>query len=227
MASSKRKSETELLLRQVLGTTPKVSLPKRILGFLARRGPLLLSILGALAALAALFGAYFYAIPEIDANNSEPSSVLPFIVKNRSRLFDMTNVKLSCGIELAAYEAGDGKWVAVPAPALFGPTKSVPVLHRHGGTIDYPCNASDYVYRRNIWGDLCFGTKSTCGKATYKFKTSYMCVWVRVDYHIFSGWLPRHVNSPVFSWNGRKWTKGSVARERFKEPMCGTVSDFN
>lgn len=227
MASGKGESETERFLRRVLGTTPKVSLPKRILGFLARRKPILLGIAGAMVALLALFGVYVYAIPDIDANNSEPSLILPFVVKNGSRLFDMTNVELSCGIDSAAYEAGDGKWLAVPAPALFGPTKSVEVLHRHGGTTNYPCDASDYVYRRNIWGDLCFGTKSTCGEANYKFKTSHMCVWIKVDYDILSGWLPRHVNSAVFSWNGREWIKGPIAAERPKEPMCGIISGFD
>jgi hypothetical protein len=192
---------------------------------LVRPWAIFVEITGVLVALVVFFEVYFQTTPEVNANNSEPYSLLPFIIKNGSTFFDMTDVKLSCGIESAAYDIGNGVWVGTGMASLFGPNETVPVIHRHGGIASYPCKASDYLHR-NIWGDLCVGLATACPDATATFKTSYMCVWIQVDYATFFGWWSRHANSEIFSWNGREWIKGPMAADRSKEFMCGIVSDF-
>jgi hypothetical protein len=223
--SANKPSETERLLQRILAKTPTPSQTRRITGFLARPWAIFVEITGVLVALVVFFEVYLQTIPEIDANNSEPSSILPFSIKNESNFFDMTEVHLSCGIDSAAYEIGNGKWTGMPGPTLFGPTQTVPVIRRHGGIVAYPCKASDYIHR-NIWDDLCIGMKSACQNAIGSFKTSYMCVWIKVDYRTLFGWWPRVASSEIFSWNGREWIKGQIAASRSKDFMCGIVSDF-
>jgi hypothetical protein len=160
--SANKPSETEQLLQRILAKTPTPSRTRRIMGFLARPWAIFVEITGMLAALVVFFEVYLQTIAEIEANNSEPSSILPFSIQNESNFFDMTEVHLSCGIDSAAYEIGNGKWMGMPGPALFGPTQTVPVIRRHGGIVAYPCKASDYIHR-NIWDDLCrvCGTSAT------------------------------------------------------------------
>jgi len=68
-------SQTERLLRRLLTTMPTPSLTRRIVGFLARPWSIFVEITGVLAVLIVFFEVCLQTIPEIDANNSELSSV--------------------------------------------------------------------------------------------------------------------------------------------------------
>ncbi len=70
------------------------------------------------------------------------------------------------------------------------------------------------------------GMQAACANTREGFKTSYMCVWIVVDYRTFFGWWPRRAVSDVFAWNGKQWRKGLIAADKSAEDICGTVSDF-
>ena len=212
----------EPLLRQVQAKQPPPSRWRKILKTLVRPWALFAEIVSVAAALLVFFEVYIQTIPVIDVSGQ--SSVGPFVIKNESNFFDMTDNGFSCGIAFVSYDIGNGKWVGFGG-TIFGPTQSAPMIHRHGGVIDYRCRASDYLHK-NIWGDLCIGMPSACPDAKQSFKTSYMCVWVAVAYRTFFGWWPRHINSEIFAWNGKRWRKGLVAGQRTAEDICGIVSDF-
>jgi hypothetical protein len=95
---------------------------RKILRFLGRPWSIFVEVVSTIAALLVFFEVYIQTIPAIDF--SDPSSVGPFVVKNESNFFDMTDNSFSCGIDFVSYETGNGKWIGFGG-AIFGPTESL------------------------------------------------------------------------------------------------------
>jgi hypothetical protein len=114
-----------------------------------RRLPWWADVLGVLAALFVLWEIYVDTRPIVTAHPSsvQSSDPLPFIVKNPSIIFDMTNVVLTCQL------LGD-VWGGVPVPPHTWVTGSITTnltgrilskergltISRFGGLINFPCS---------------------------------------------------------------------------------------
>ncbi len=154
---------------------------------------------------------YERTIPEIHAVDADPgtSFVFPFIVKNRSIMFNMTNVTLSCGIELATFEDSDKKIYGVGG----GIANSDVVLKEiDDDPVNYPCNAEG-ILRAQADGRLRLGGLLTQpGVVHSQLKVNNMCVWIGVKYET-SG-IRRTYISPMFEWivtpTGHKWLEGPL-----------------
>jgi hypothetical protein len=154
---------------------------------------------------------YERTTPEIHAVDSDPATsfVLPFFIKNRSVRFDMTNVTLSCGIELATFEDFDKKLYGVGQAIA---NSDVTLRKIDEVPVNYPCNAEG-ILRAQVDGRLRLGGLLTQpGVVHSQLKVKNMCVWIGVKYETFG--IRRSYISPMFEWivtpTGHKWLEGPL-----------------
>ena len=86
---------------------------------------------------------YQNTFPEVTARNSETDStfLLPFILQNKSTVFDMKNVELTCGI--GTFILGNGKQTIVTVAGFTSSQLSAVIPAGHPA--DFPCDASKLV----------------------------------------------------------------------------------
>ncbi len=174
------------------------SLPPKRASLFSRTLNLVLTVSGVVGLI--IFGDWTYedyerTIPEINAVDADPATsfVLPFIVTNQSKLLNMTNVTLSCGIDLVTFEDADKKIYGVQGAIA---NSDVVLKEIDDVPVNYPCNAEG-ILRAQTDGSLRLGGLLTQpGVVHSQLKVKNMCIWIGVKYKTF--WIGRTYISPMF-----------------------------
>jgi hypothetical protein len=167
--------------------------------------------------------------PEVHPHDSDSASpyILPFIVKNRSSIFDMKDVYLTCAADLVIYEDAVGHRV-VSSGFMVGQDSYLEVIRGDDSPKNYPCDTTA-VMHANPNGSLSMGNLMTSPNVVQsELKVVTMCVSIRVKYK--TGFIPRTYMSPVFQWvktpEGSQWLEGQVIGEKNSiSGICNEVSE--
>ena len=187
-----------------------------------------ITLFGLVAGVVGIWGPPWPVDPEIHPHDTVDGSslVLPFIVKDRSALFDMPNVTFRCGIDLVYAEDSIGQKVIFRDEAFISGIYSVTA---GGPPLNYPCNAEDLLQVRAD-GTLSMYGSSTIDQSKLRFHPPWhvlkMCVWIGGEYKIM-GRFPWRFTSILFQWpaapNLPQWIEGPIAHE--PERIPGLVPD--
>jgi hypothetical protein len=222
--SRKPREKKELPRKQ---RPPKLKWRRRLI-FLVSPWGLLLEIIGLAASLYVFWEVYFHTMPEVRARDSDPTSsfVLPFSVVNKSLIFDINSVTLTCGVELVAFENMEKQKYIVGDVILDTDTK-IEKIPRNSPT-NYSCDASG-VLRVQTDGSLALGILQTPPNAiNSKLTVSTMCVWIGMKYKTVG--ISRTFQSQVWGWyttpdGHHQWIEGPRAEGISKEYLCKGAID--
>jgi len=164
-----------------------------------------------LAALAGLgdwlWSIYQNTFPDVTARDSETDStfLLPFIVQNKSTVFDMKNVELTCGV--GAFILGNGKQTMAMVAGLQSSQTNAIILAGHPA--NFPCDASQLVKFEGVKGIDIMGLHADL-PGVEPMKVKAISTTITVRYRTL-GWT-RTYHSDPFDWlctpQGCHWTKG-------------------
>ncbi len=171
-------------------------------------------IVAAIVFLAAVVGlsdwswtVYQNTFPDVTARDSETDStfLLPFIVQNKSTVFDMKNVELTCGI--GAFILGNEKQTMTMVAGLR--SSQVNAVIPAGHQINFPCDASQLVKFEGAEGINIMGLHTDLpGVGPMKVKAISTTVAMR---YRTLGWTRTYRSDP-FEWlctsQGCHWMKG-------------------
>jgi hypothetical protein len=189
-------------IRKVLGTR------------IGRLVSLLVFVLTVVGGVPPVLDAYEHTSPEIQRSEGAPeSSVLSVTIKNKSSLFDMTDVELFCLITQATFE-GAGSRSGIE---LIMEKSQIPgAVIRAGSQVSHTCDA-DRIIRSHM---------PFPGIADMKIAS--VCLIVGVEYRTLHLWQRTH-RSQIFirhrSADGFQWTEGPVFARPSADINCisGTV----
>ena|SRR5271156_1755237 len=177
----------------------------------------IVAILGLIASVYQLTGGPPWpADPEIYPHDTADGSslILPFILRNRSTLFDMKNVSMTCGIDLVAFSDANGHWGGIDSAAFFTGVISIPANSR---PVNFPCDASSLLQVRPD-GSLTIRDALSTRPSVFQapIKIVKMCVWIGGDYKI--GPMNWSFTSNVFKWpasqTNHQWIAGPTATDQ-------------
>jgi hypothetical protein len=184
--------------------------------FLVRLGEAILILVTLGQGIVAFWGPFWPTDPEIQAHDTVDASsfVLPFRVANKSVVFDLPNVAITCGVDLVYFMDEDGR-TGLLRDALFNPG---PISIGRNDTTNYPCSAESYIENRSD-GSLGIGFPSggsfmTTPPGGFRGKLTIlkMCIVISGDYQVFGRKFS--FTSKMFQWPAlpgqRQWIEGTV-----------------
>lgn len=135
---------------------------------------------------------------------------MPFAVKNTSNILPMSNVILTCGVDLATFADASGHRLG--STGLIMDSDATVAAIPPGETINYPCNASGAL-RAQADGTVEGGGLTTrAGVVTSDLTVESMCVWIKATYQTV--WFRRRYVSQMFEWiqtpTGHQWLEGPL-----------------
>jgi len=139
------------------------------------------------------------------------SFVLPFTIRNRSTLFDMNHVAMTCGIDMVAISDSQNKLAGAAGVAFFTGYLSFPA--GSSVPVNYRCDASD-LFQVKADGSISIRDTLSSRPAALvpPVKIVKMCVWIGGDYRI--GTVRRSFTSAIFKWpasqTARQWIEGPM-----------------
>ena len=167
-------------------------------------------LIGLIASIYQIFGGPPWPVdPEIHPTSDGSSLIHPFIIKNRSGLFDMNEVQLRCGVDLFfGTDAREHVTIFRDMAAVTG-TASIAA----GNTVPYQCDTSK-LFKTNPDGSLSFGGSSTIYQNSSRIhlplKILKTCVWIGGEYKFLS--LQMSFTSQIFQWpairGSSQWAEG-------------------
>jgi hypothetical protein len=155
--------------------------------------------------------------PEVHPVSDGSSLIHPFTIRNRSGLFDMPNVRLSCGVDLLFARDATGKPVVLRDTAAITGTASISA----GSSIPYQCDTSK-LFKRNPDGSLNFNGANTqfehssCIQLPLEILKT--CVWIGGKYSLLG--VKIGFTSKIFQWpdiygsKSRQWAEGEPVGSR-------------
>ena len=183
---------------------------------------LFVELTGLLASLIVFWETYVQTLPEVSIRDADPTSsyVLLFVVANKSKFFDMDNVKLKCVVEMAVFEDEEKRKFDV-GDVIVDADVSIQQIPTDS-PVNYPCDASG-ILRAQSDGAIALGGLITDANATdSKLTLTTMCLWISVAYETF--WVKRRYRSHNFGWlttpAGHRWLEGPMAQGMTPNYLC-------
>lgn len=222
--------ELRLAINTALAASPQTPLrQRRWVRYLQRLFGAVVVLVGLIAGAYQLMGGPPWPTdPEIrphDTADASSTLVLPFTIRNRSTLFDMNNVNMTCGVDLVMFSDASGATAAVENAAFSTGNLSIPA----NSTANYPCDASGLVQVRPDGSFILRDNLSTKG-AVFKGPLTIrkMCMWIGGDYKI--GPMNESFTSTIFKWpasqTSRQWIEGPTATNQDR-PTTSAANDFD
>jgi hypothetical protein len=141
------------------------------------------------------------------------STVLPFAITNPSRLFDLIDIQISCGIDLFYFKDADGQTGLVRDMSFGAPTINIPAH----STNNFPCTAADFLHVRAD-NSLQIGFSEGQNLATKPnafrgpLEVLKMCLWISGSYVRFNRKEP--FITRIFQWPAapgqKQWIEGPI-----------------
>jgi len=213
----------EPLLPTLRSKLPKPSRTQKILSFLVRPWSITVEVLSLIAALVVFFEIYIHTVPDIAARDSDPTSsfVLPFKVANKSLIFDMNSVTLTCGIELAVFE-NEAKQKYGVGDVILDADKKIEKIGRNSSA-NYNCDASGVLRAQTDGALVLGGLKTPPGATNSKLTLVAMCIWIGAKYK--TAGFQRAFQSDIWGWyvtpdGHHQWIEGPLAGGMSKEYLC-------
>lgn len=168
-------------------------------GFYARHQWIINLVIATVAPTIAVASAYLDTTAEIAARDADDHSyVLPFIIQNKSKFFEMTNVAASCGLTAVALTDQFGQEMYVVGSR--GSSETIDPI-KAGKQINFPCDFSHVISYNSPRGEPA------------RFSVAHLTTVVTVNYTILGHWR-RSVKSDEFTWDrgakGYHWLRGNM-----------------
>jgi hypothetical protein len=159
----------------------------------------------------ALWGAYQNTIPEVAARDADDHSyVLPFIIFNRSSLFDMTDVSTTCAFGSFFLQEKRGNTVSMVA-SLSSSQKNERI--KAGKQANFPCDVSGFISYEVPMSSR--GPRVNAPREPARQTITHIDTSITVNYTT-AGFWHRTFKSDPFSWDrdakGFHWIRGNVLR---------------
>jgi hypothetical protein len=169
------------------------------------------SIVAAVPAGLAVWAAYQNTIPDVAARDTEDASyVLPFVVMNKSVLFDMTDVAITCGFGSFFLQDQAGHTVSMVA-SLMSSQKDVRIAASQ--QVNFPCDVSGLIGYEVPMSVR--GPRLNAPREPAKLTVTHITTRVTIKYTTAHLWH-RSFASDTFVWDkdakGFHWVRGNVIR---------------
>lgn len=156
---------------------------------------------------------YVHLVPEVHAHDADPAAsyVLPFVIRNTSHIFDLTDVTLECGIDTVVFEDNEQRRYGV-SDLIVDSDATFPVISSNS-QVNYPCDAAGILKAQTDGSVHLGGLATRPNVASSQLRVTTMCAWIGATYRTLG--IRRTYISTMFEWiatpTGHTWLEGPIA----------------